>query len=108
MSAAPQLNEAALDNPFLKVEDYDRILKEGFFWLANFNNDGTFKDIQNNGKIGPPVAEYTEKWWVELETPTFVDGVGIPLIDTLSVLPASTTAKGEKTMVLTCQRSIAK
>lgn len=89
-SVGPQLNEAALDNPFLKAEDYDRILKEGFFWLANFNNDATMKDMQNTAKIAPKVAEYTEKWWTKLETPTFNDGASGPPFDTLSTFRGST------------------
>ena len=90
MSVGPQLNEAALDDPFLKAEDYDRILNEGWFWLANFNNDATMKDMQNNAKIAPQVAKYSEKWWVELETPTFNDGAAGTVFDTLSTFRGST------------------
>lgn len=90
ISVGPQLNEAALNNPFLKAEDYDRILKEGWFWLANFNNDATMKDMQNTAKIAPKVAEYTEKWWTELETPTFNDGASGPPFDTLSTFRGAT------------------
>jgi len=58
----PQLAERALSNPFLKAEDYDRILKEGFLWLANFNS-AKMRDMMKLSKIAPKVVEYTKKWW---------------------------------------------
>jgi hypothetical protein len=89
-TVAPQLNEAALSNPFLKAEDYDRILEEGFFWLANFNNDATMKDMQNNAKMVPKIEEYTKKWWTHFNVPTFNDGAGSTVFDTLSTFRGST------------------
>jgi uroporphyrinogen-III decarboxylase len=85
----PQLAERALSNPFLKAEDYDRILKEGFFWLANFN---TYKmsDMMKLGKIAPKVVEYTIKWWEHFQVPTFNDGAGSTVFDLLSTFRGST------------------
>ena len=60
VNASPQLYERALDDPLLKPEDYDRILNEGLFWLANFNRAG-FKDLMTIPKIAPKVAENTVK-----------------------------------------------
>ena len=85
----PQLAERALSNPFLKAEDYDRILKEGFFWLANFN---TYKmsDMMKLPKIAPKVVEYTIKWWEHFQVPTFNDGAGSTVFDLLSTFRGST------------------
>ncbi|MFW9820684.1 MAG: uroporphyrinogen decarboxylase family protein [Candidatus Thorarchaeota archaeon] len=88
-NASPQLSERALSNPFLKAEDYDRILKEGFFWLANFN---TYKmsDMMKLSKIAPKVVEYTIKWWEHFQVPTFNDGAGSTVFDLLSTFRGST------------------
>ncbi len=85
----PQLSERALSNPFLRAEDYDRILKEGFFWLANFN---TYKmsDMMKLNKIAPKVVEYTIKWWEQFQVPTFNDGAGSTVFDLLSTFRGST------------------
>ncbi|MFX1326046.1 MAG: uroporphyrinogen decarboxylase family protein [Promethearchaeota archaeon] len=85
----PQLAERALDDPFLRAEDYDRILKEGFFWLANFN---TYKlsDMMKLNKIAPKVVEYTIKWWEHFKVPTFNDGAGSTVFDLLSTFRGST------------------
>ena len=87
--ASPQLSERALSNPFLRAEDYDRILKEGFFWLANFN---TYKmsDMMKLGKIAPKVVENTIKWWEHFKVPTFNDGAGGTVFDLLSTFRGST------------------
>ena len=79
-----------LNDPFLKAEDYDRILDEGFFWLANFNNDATMKDMQNTAKIAPKIVEYTNKWWTHYEVPTFNDGAASMVFDTLSTFRGAT------------------
>ncbi|MFW9902129.1 MAG: uroporphyrinogen decarboxylase family protein [Candidatus Thorarchaeota archaeon] len=87
--ASPQLSEKALSNPFLRAEDYDRILKEGFFWLANFNNY-KMSDMMKLGKIAPKVVENTIKWWEHFKVPTFNDGAGSTVFDLLSTFRGST------------------
>ncbi len=89
VNASPQLYERALDDPLLKPEDYDRILNEGLFWLANFNRAG-FKDLMTIPKIAPKVAENTVKWWTHFKVPTFNDGAAITPFDLLSVFRGST------------------
>jgi len=85
----PQLAEKSLLDPFLKAEDYDRILNEGFFWLVNFNSAG-MKDLMNLGKIAPKVVENTKKWWESFKVPTFTDGAGATVFDLLSTFRGST------------------
>ncbi|MHA1412599.1 MAG: uroporphyrinogen decarboxylase family protein [Promethearchaeota archaeon] len=85
----PQLAEKSLSDPFLKAEDYDRILNEGFFWLVNFNSAG-MKDLMNLGKIAPKVVENTRKWWEVFKVPTFTDGAGATVFDLLSTFRGST------------------
>ncbi|MFX1428117.1 MAG: uroporphyrinogen decarboxylase family protein [Promethearchaeota archaeon] len=85
----PQLAERALSDPFLKAEDYDRILKEGFFWLANFNNY-KMSDMMKLNKIAPKVVKYTIKWWNHFKVPTFNDGAGSTVFDLLSTFRGST------------------
>jgi len=89
INASPQLFERALDDPFITEKDYNRILEKGLLWLANFNRAG-LKDMQNLGKIGPKVAEYTEKWWTHFQVPTFNDGAGTTPFDLLSVFRGAT------------------
>jgi uroporphyrinogen-III decarboxylase len=88
-SAPPQLAERSLTDPFLKVEDYDKILKDGFFWLANFNS-AKMGDMMKLNKIAPKVVEYTIKWWEEFKVPTFSDGAGGTIFDLLSTFRGST------------------
>ena len=85
----PQLVERSLDNPILTVNDYDRIINEGLLWLANFDR-ASMGDMKNLGKIGPKVAENTEKWWTHFKVPTFTDGAVIVPFDLLSVFRGST------------------
>ncbi|MFW9829855.1 MAG: uroporphyrinogen decarboxylase family protein [Candidatus Thorarchaeota archaeon] len=85
----PQLAERALSNPFLRAEDYDRILNEGFFWLANFNNY-KMSDMMKLRKIAPKIVEYTIKWWEHYQVPTFNDGAGSTVFDLLSTFRGST------------------
>jgi uroporphyrinogen-III decarboxylase len=87
--ASPQLAERSLSDPFLKAEDYDRILKDGFFWLANFNN-ATLRDMMKLSKIAPKVVEYTLKWWEHFKVPTFNDGAGSTVFDLLSTFRGAT------------------
>jgi uroporphyrinogen-III decarboxylase len=87
--ASPQLAERALTDPFLKAEDYDRILEEGFFWLANFNS-AKMGDMMKLSKIAPKVLEYTIKWWEHFKVPTFNDGAGSTVFDLLSTFRGST------------------
>lgn len=88
-SAPPQLAERSLTDPFLKVEDYDKILKDGFFWLANFNS-AKMGDMMKLNKIAPKVVENTIKWWEEFKVPTFSDGAGGTIFDLLSTFRGST------------------
>lgn len=85
----PQLVERSLDNPILTENDYDRIINEGLLWLANFDR-ASMGDMKNLGKIGPKVAENTEKWWTHFKVPTFTDGAVIVPFDLLSVFRGST------------------
>lgn len=85
----PQLSERSLSDPFLKAEDYDKILEKGFFWLANYNT-ASMGDLKRLAEIGPKVAEYTVKWWSEFQVPTFNDGAGGTVFDLLSTFRGST------------------
>jgi uroporphyrinogen-III decarboxylase len=85
----PQLVEQSLDDPFMKASDYDKIIDEGFLWLANFKRAG-IKDMKKLGKIGVKVAENTERWWTHFQVPTFADGSGTTPFDLLSVFRGST------------------
>jgi len=86
---SPQLVENALDDPFLKVEDYDKIIEKGLLWKANFKRAG-MTDMMKLSKIAPKVAEYTEKWWTEFKVPTFNDGACSTPFDLLSIFRGST------------------
>ncbi|MFW9895608.1 MAG: uroporphyrinogen decarboxylase family protein [Candidatus Thorarchaeota archaeon] len=89
VDASPQLSERSLADPFLKATDYDKILDEGFFWLANFNG-AKMSDMMKLSKIAPKVVEYTKKWWEEFKVPTFNDGAGATIFDLLSTFRGST------------------
>ncbi len=89
VNASPQLKERSLADPFLKAEDYDKILDEGFFWLANFNN-AKMSDMMKLAKIAPKVVEYTQKWWNHFKVPTFNDGAGSTVFDILSTFRGAT------------------
>jgi len=89
VNSPPQLSERSLTNPFLKAEDYDRILKDGFFWLANFNS-AKMGDMMKLNKIAPKVVENTIKWWEHFKVPTFNDGAGATIFDLLSTFRGST------------------
>ncbi len=86
---SPQLVEYSLDDPFLKVEDYDKIIEKGLLWKSNFKRAG-LKDMMKLSKIGPKVAEYTKKWWTEFKVPTFNDGACSTPFDLLSIFRGST------------------
>ncbi|MBY9003153.1 MAG: hypothetical protein KGD73_04215 [Candidatus Lokiarchaeota archaeon] len=89
VNESPQLVENALDDPFFKVEDYDKIIEKGLLWKSNFKRAG-MKDMMKLSKIGPKVAEYTEKWWTEFKVPTFNDGACSTPFDLLSMFRGST------------------
>ncbi len=89
VNTSPQLFEKALDDPFLKAEEYDKIINEGLFWLANFKRAG-MGDMQKIAKIAPKIAENTVKWWTEFKVPTFNDGAASLPFDILSTFRGST------------------
>lgn len=89
VNESPQLVEYALDDPFLKVEEYDKIIEKGLLYKANFKRAG-MRDMMKLSKIGPKVAEYTEKWWTEFKVPTFNDGACTTPFDLLSMFRGST------------------
>jgi uroporphyrinogen-III decarboxylase len=89
VNESPQLVERALDDPFLKVEDYDKIIEKGLLWKANFMRAG-LRDMMKLSKIGPKVAEYTVKWWTKYKVPTFNDGACSTPFDLLSIFRGST------------------
>jgi len=68
---------------------YDRILEDGFFWLANFNS-AKMGDMMKLSKIAPKVVENTIKWWEHFKVPTFSDGAGATIFDLLSTFRGST------------------
>jgi len=86
---SPQLVEQSLDDPFMKVEDYDKIIDKGLLWLANFKRAG-MKDMMKLGKIGEKVAKNTERWWTHFQVPTFSDGGGLTPFILLSVFRGAT------------------
>jgi len=89
VNASPQLYERALDDPFIHVEDYDKIIEKGLLYLANFKRAG-IRDMMKLSKIGQKVNEYSKKWWTHFKVPTFNDGAAITPFDLLSVFRGAT------------------
>lgn len=88
-NASPQLYEEATGEGVLKAEDYDRIIDEGMFWLANFKR-AKFRDMMKTPKIAGQVGKNTQKWWEEYKIPTFTNSACSPPFELLSMFRGST------------------
>lgn len=85
----PQLAERSVNDPVLKVEDYDYIIENGFTDYIQFK-DAKFRDLLKLSKIGKLLEGYTEKWWNEYKVPTFAEGASYLPFEVLSYLRGST------------------
>jgi hypothetical protein len=88
-SAIPNLNERARDDPLMKEEDYDLILKEGFHRFFSFRRAG-LADLGLLGVKTPQTADIARKWWEERQVPTMVDAAINTPFTLLSQLRGST------------------
>lgn len=88
-NAMPQLFERSDKNPIVTVEDYDRIIEEGFIWAINFKN-ARLRDLPKLSPIGNKVIKNTKRWWDYYKVPTFTDGGSFPPFEMLSLFRGST------------------
>ncbi|KKK45156.1 MAG: Uroporphyrinogen-III decarboxylase [Candidatus Lokiarchaeum sp. GC14_75] len=88
-NVSPQLAERSLNDPILKVEDYDKLIEKGFFWLVNFKKVG-IRDLIKLDKIGEQVAQNGERWWDYYKVPTFTDAAMFTPFEILSYFRGST------------------
>jgi uroporphyrinogen-III decarboxylase len=87
--AIPNLNEHAKDDPLMTVDDYDRILEDGFHRFFNFRRAGV-GDLVETAAKGQVVAEILERWQQEYQVPTQADAVVEDAFGLLSQLRGST------------------
>lgn len=86
---SPQLAERSVNDPILKAEDYDKLIKEGFFRFINFKRAG-IKDMMKLNKIGEQAAQNAERWWDYYKVPVFTDGAVFTPFEILSYFRGST------------------
>jgi hypothetical protein len=87
--AIPNLNEHAKDDPLMTVDDYDRILDDGFHRFFSFRRAGV-GDLVETAAKGQVLAEILERWQDEYQVPTQADAVVEDAFGLLSQLRGST------------------
>lgn len=87
--AIPNLNERAREDPLMKEEDYDLLLKHGFHRFFSFRRAGV-GDLGLVGSSLPAIAQLAKKWWEEYQVPTMVDAAINNPFTLLSQLRGST------------------
>jgi hypothetical protein len=90
----PNLNERARENPFMKAEDYDLLLKHGLHRFFNFRRAGV-GDLGLLMQTMPELAKIAHKWWEGYKVPTMVDGAINTPFTVLSQLRGSTNFMGD-------------
>lgn len=88
-NASPQLYEEATGEGVLTADDYDKIIEDGMFWLANFKR-AKLRDMMKTPKIAEQVGINTKKWWEDYKVPTFTDSACSPPFELLSMFRGST------------------
>jgi hypothetical protein len=90
----PNLNERARENPFMKAEDYDLLMKHGLHRFFNFRRAGV-GDLGLLGQTMPDLAKIANKWREEYKVPTMVDAAINTPFTVLSQLRGSTNFMGD-------------
>lgn len=87
--AIPNLNEHATEDPLMKDDDYDLILKEGFHRFFSFKRAGV-RDLEYLLDQGDKTTEIRRKWREEQKIPSQADGMLEDPFNLLSQLRGST------------------
>jgi len=87
--AIPNLNEYATEDPLMKEDDYDLILKEGFHRFFNFRRAGV-RDLEYLLAEGDKAIKIRRKWREEYQIPAQADGILEDPLNILSQLRGST------------------
>jgi hypothetical protein len=87
--AIPNLNERAREDPLMKEQDYDLILKHGLHRFFTFRRAGV-GDLGLLATVAPQTTEIARKWREQYQVPTMVDAAINTPFTLLSQLRGST------------------